>query len=162
DPSGSLVVADKPVEVLGGNTCAFVPQVVDMHGSCDHLEESVLPLETLGSHYFVAAPSGPEGGVAAQVVRFYGNVDGTTLTYPAGIQPPQAPTTIGAGQVVDLGIVDGDFEVQGDHEFAVATWLLTTRSSEVTTKGDPAQSAATPVEQYRTSHVFGVSDDFDV
>src|SRR5262249_34428642 len=59
------------------------------------------------------------------------------------------------------GIVDGDFEVQGDHEFAVATWLLTTRSSEATTKGDPSQSAATPVEQYRTSHVFGVSDDFD-
>src|SRR5262249_47925496 len=99
-------------------------------------------------------------------VKLYGNVDGTALTYTAGT-PPNAPTTINAGQVVDLGQVAIDFEIAGDHEFGVATYQL---GAEVVDpgkqapnqRGDPSQSLATAVEQYRKKYVFLAPADYDV
>jgi hypothetical protein len=100
------------------------------------------------------------------VVRIYGNVDGTTLTYP-GSAPAGAPSTIGAGEVVDLGIVPDDFEVTGDHEFAVGSFMIGGSLLDPTgpteeQKGDPSMSVSTAVEQYRTKYVFLAPDDYDV
>jgi hypothetical protein len=80
DLSGSLVTADHPVQVIAGSPCEFNPENAP---ACDHLEQSVFPAETLGKQYFVTVPSGPRGRPVGHVVRFYGNVDGTTLTYSA-------------------------------------------------------------------------------
>jgi hypothetical protein len=158
DLSGSLVQADKPVQVISGHPCANIPSGIP---ACDHLEQSVLPAETLGRHYFVAQPTGPYGAVPGHVVRIYGNVDRTKLTYPQGA-PPNAPSTIDAGAVVDLGVVDVDFEVAGDHEFAVNTFLLGGSAVDPATgEGDPAQTTAVPVEQYRSKYVFLAPDDYD-
>ncbi|NUP07366.1 MAG: hypothetical protein HOW73_15050 [Polyangiaceae bacterium] len=157
DFSGSLVQADKPVQVVHGLPCMNIP---DEYGACDHIEESVLPAETLGKHYFVTAPSHANGGPAPYVVRIYGNVDGTTLTYSAGA-PGNAPVTINAGQVVDMGMVSQNFEVTGDHEFAVALFQVGAEATG-STLGDPAQSIATAVEQYRSKYVFLAPFDYDV
>ena len=55
DFSGSLVTADKPVQVIAGSPClslpTFNPDPFGMQYSCDHLEQSVFPAETLGKHY---------------------------------------------------------------------------------------------------------------
>src|SRR5262249_49985791 len=114
DVGGTLIRADKPVQVITGDGCTNNPR-----GSpyCDHIEESVLPAETLGKHYLVAGVMGPQDKVVGQTVRFVGNVDGTTLTY----NPPVmgAPTTLNAGQVVDIGPLADNFEVTGNHEFTV-------------------------------------------
>ncbi|MBI4703375.1 MAG: IgGFc-binding protein [Deltaproteobacteria bacterium] len=163
DLSGSLVQASAPVQVITGMPCVNVPPDVP---ACDHIEESVFPAETLGQHYFVVQPSGPAGNVVGHQVRIYGNVDGTALSYPAG-QPPGAPGAINAGQVVDLGIVNMDFEVVGDKSFAVASFLmggeLVDPQGEIAKKkGDPAQSLATAVEQFRTKYVFLAPLDYDV
>jgi hypothetical protein len=48
--SGSIIESDKPVAVVSGNYCAFVP--VDC-GPCDLLEEMELPTDTWGYHYHV-------------------------------------------------------------------------------------------------------------
>ncbi|MBK6513171.1 MAG: IgGFc-binding protein [Polyangiaceae bacterium] len=157
DFSGSLIQADKPVQVIHGLPCTNIPDGV---AACDHIEESVFPAETLGEHYFVTAPTHANGGPAPYLVRMHGNVDGTTLTYPAGA-PPNAPTTLNAGQVVDMGVVQQDFEVIGDKEFAVA--LFQTGADQTGAGlGDPAQSIATAVEQYRTKYVFLAPFDYDV
>ena len=158
DLSGSLVQADKPIQVIHGLPCVNIPEGIS---ACDHIEESVFPAETLGQHYLVAQPTGPSGAAVAQVVRFIGNVNGTVLTYPAGM-PPGAPTTLAAGQVVDLGAVGQDFEVQGDHEFAVAFFQQGAQVVDVSglNEGDPAQSIATAVEQYRTKYVFLAPADY--
>ena len=163
DLSGSLVQADKPVQVISGMPCVQSPEGVQ---ACDHIEESVFPAETFGKHYFVTRPTGPNSTAVGHVVRMYGNVDGTTLTYPSGA-PPGGPTTLGAGQVVDLGQVNQDFEVVGDHEFAVASFqlgaeLVDPGAVAPDQRGDPAQSLATAVEQFRDKYVFLAPIDYDV
>lgn len=164
DLGGSRVQADKPVQVIAGSSCSQITQDPLKISSCDHLEESVQPAETLGRRYLLAAPTGPLGGPNPYRVRLFGNVDGTALTYPAGA-PPNAPFSINAGEVADLGILEGDLEIVGDHELLIATFLV---SAEVANPddflqhGDPSQSQAVSVEQFRTSYVFLAPDDYDV
>ena len=45
DLTGSIINADQPVAVFGGHDCAYVPYD---QAACDHLEEQLLPNETLG------------------------------------------------------------------------------------------------------------------
>src|SRR5262249_7347695 len=137
DPTGTLIKADKAIEVIAGDYCATNPMGAQ---ACDHVEESVFPAETLGKHYLVSAPPGPKGNVVGQTVRLVGNVDGTKLTYNP--MPSGAPAMLNAGQVVDIGPIDSDFEVTGDHEFAVET--MQQGGSVVddpgqTSRGDPSQ-----------------------
>jgi hypothetical protein len=162
DFSGSLVLASKPVQVLTGIACINSP--VDAY-ACDHIEEVVFPAETLGKHYVVTVPTSPDSKPIGHVVRIYGNVDGTTLTYPT-IKPTGGPITISAGEVKDLGVVNESFEILGDHEFAVGSFqlgaqLLGKNPQEPSIEGDPAQSMATAVEQYRTRYVFLAPLDYD-
>jgi hypothetical protein len=160
DWSGTLIQADKPVQVVHGMPCTQVPYGVS---ACDHIEESVFPAETLGKQYIVASPTSPTGQANPHVVRIYGNVDGTTLTYPGGA-PPNAPTTIGAGQFVDLGVVNQNFEIVGSNEFAVSMFQVGAELASgggAVAPGDPAQSIATAVEQYRTKYVFLAPLDYD-
>ncbi|MCS6902071.1 MAG: IgGFc-binding protein, partial [Myxococcales bacterium] len=163
DPAGSLVQADKPVQVIGGISCANIPDTNTQ--ACDHLEETVLPAETLGKRYLVAPPTGPKGNTPGHVVRLVGNVNGTKLTYKG--QPPLgAPTTINAGQVVQLGLVQESFEIEGDHEFIVSTFMpganLLDPNALQEAKGDPSMSTATAIEQFRKSYVFLAPDDYDI
>ena len=158
DLSGSLVLADQPVQVIAGSPCADIPENAP---ACDHLEQSVFPAETLGKRYFVTTPSGPTGHPVGHVVRLYGNVDGTTLTYAPSV-PAGCPATLAAGQVVDCGVVNADFEVTGDHEFAVGTFMLGGSIVDpMGGLGDPSQSMVASVEQYRTKYVFLAPDDYD-
>ena len=163
DLGGSLVSADRPVQVLTGIPCINLPQGKQ---ACDHVEESVLPAETLGKHYVVTVPTSPNGTAVGHIVRLFGNADGTNLTY-APARPAGCPTTLVAGQVADCGVVTGDFEVQGDHELGVSTFMLGAevvdpQSEAGKRKGDPSQSVAVAVEQYRTHYVFLAPDDYDV
>lgn len=162
DFSGSLVIATQPVQVLTGISCIDAP--LEAY-ACDHIEEVVFPAETLGRHYVVTVPTSPSGKAVGHIVRIYGNVDGTTLTYPS-IKPLGGPTKIDAGEVIDLGIVRESFEIKGDHEFAVGSFqlgaqLLDKDPSLSNSEGDPAQSQATAVEQYRTKYVFLAPLDYD-
>jgi len=165
DLSGALVQATHPVQVIAGMPCVQSPLGKQ---ACDHIEESVFPAETWGTHYFVAPPTGPLGNAPGHIVKIYGNVDGTTLQY-AGTKPANAPTSIGAGQVVDLGVVQQPFEISNPDkkEFAVGMFQLGAELVDPMTpppnqKGDPAQSLATAVEQFRTKYVFLAPDDYDV
>jgi len=175
DLSGSLIQASAPVQVITGHPCIQVPPT---QPSCDHIEESVVPAETLGKDYVVTGPAGPNGNAVAHQVRFYGNFDNTHLTYNPPTPPPGCPTTLSAGQVVECGtpacpaMVDlgqmsncgitlQDFEVKGDQPFAVGTFTLGSWDVDTTkSEGDPAQSFPTAVEQYRTKYVFLAPDDY--
>ena len=160
DLSGSLVTADKPVQVIAGVPCIQAPLGVQ---ACDHVEESVFPAETLGKDYFVTVPTGPNGNVVGSIVRLFGNRDGTTLTY-APSKPTGAPATLQAGDVVQFE-VKTDFRVTGSAEFAASTIMLGGErldpSGGSTQKGDPSMSFATAIEQYRRRYIFLAPDDYD-
>jgi hypothetical protein len=126
----------------------------------------VFPAETLGKHYVVTVPTGPKGNAVGHVVRLYGNVDGTTLTYKPA-KPAGCPAALEAGQVAECGELATDFEVSGNKEFAVGLFMLggekvdplgptPTRQPE----GDPSQSFAVTVEQYRTGYLFLAPTDY--
>jgi hypothetical protein len=162
DLSGSLVQASNPVQVITSMPCVYVP---DMAPACDHIEESNFPAETLGEDYIVAQPTGPLGNAVGHAIRIYGNFDGTTLTYSPS-KPAACPTTVNAGQVVDCDIVSEDFEVTGNNSFAVG--IFTQGASVVdpaamppSQQGDPDQSMATAVKQYRTKYVFLAPTDYE-
>ena len=163
DLSGSLVQASAPVQVITGIQCLDVPNTAP---ACDHTEESNFPAETLGEDYVVTQPTGPNGNAVGHLVRIYGNFDGTNLTY-APSTPPGCPTSISAGQVVECGIVTTDFEVKGDHAFAVGMWsqgasVVDPGNMPPNQQGDPDQTLATAVEQFRSKYVFLAPDDYNV
>jgi hypothetical protein len=159
DLSGTLVTATQPVQVISLNAITDVPSpAVSGQGYADHLEETVLPAESLGSHYVVAPPTTPNGTTVGHYVRFFGNRDGTTLTYPSGSPPAGAPATLSAGEVVQLsGAVTASFEVQGSNEFAVASIMMGGQAQDPGSndpQGDPSLSFEVAVEQFRSSYIF--------
>jgi IgGFc binding protein len=161
DFSGSLVGANKPVQVITSVPCINIPSD---KGACDHIEETVMPAETLGKHYVVTPPTGPKGTPVAHAVRIYGNKNGTRLTFKPA-KPESCPDTVDAGGVADCGIVTEPFEVIGDQEFGVLTFLLGARYydwSGADNRGDPDQSQFASVEQFRTNYVFLAPEDYPV
>jgi len=193
DLSGSLVQADHPIQVLTGIQCADqplpMPPTYASPPACDHLESSVLPEETLGTDYVVTVPTSPNNVVVGHVVRFFGNVDGTTLTYSPS-QPPGCPSTLNAGQVATCAgtagacsyttyntfgmpnppttfpCVNQSFEVTGNHEFAVSSFMLggsvvDGNAMPGMQEGDPSMSPMVATEQYRTRYIFLAPSDYD-
>lgn len=163
DLSGSLVQATKPVQVIAGDYCASNPG--SSAYTCDHLEETVMPAETLGKRYIVTPPSGPAAqNVVKHTVRIVGNVDGTTLTYTPAMTGVK--TTINAGEIIEIDNSGLNFVVEGDHEFAVVTVQKSAQIVDPTTtpaqqKGDPSLASAVAIEQFRKNYVFLAPDDYD-
>lgn len=170
DMSGSIVVADQPVQLIAFNPLANVPDSVAGHGNADHLEEIILPGEVIGKDYIVAAPTSPNGAVrGGHIVRMVGNVDGTTLTYDT--QPAGAPATLAAGEVVQFE-TEAPFRVTGSESFALASIMFGgwKQASDAGCQeadghpcsGDPAVSMAVTPEQFRTSYNFLAPTDYEV
>jgi len=149
DMTGSRVQSDKPVEVLGAQYCANVP---DGANYCDHLEESMLPVDAMGANYIVNAPAVttiPNGKV--EQIRIVATEANTTLTY----DPPQsgAPTTIAnPGDFISIANNAASFKVTADHKVLVAQFMEGSTVAGGT--GDPSMAFAVPIEQFRTQYLF--------
>jgi hypothetical protein len=161
DLSGSIVTSSRPVQVITGVPCINVPRD---DGACDHVEETVVPAEALGKRYVVSSPTRPTGGVGLHVVRFYGNRDGTTLTYLPS-KPAGCPDLLNAGQVVECGPLSVDFLVEGSAELGVSGFMVGASvydPDSLDSRGDPSQTSFASVEQYRRSYLFLAPDDYEV
>jgi hypothetical protein len=149
DLTGSLIASDQPVQLISGHYCAMVPSAVP---ACDHLEESIFPIATLGTHYIINAPAVPElPSGKDEIVRVIATADDTHLTYDPAVTG--APATIAhAGDFVEIpGALS--YQLTADHKVLVAQYMegegLITR-----TTGDPAMALAVPREQFRSSYLF--------
>ncbi len=175
DLSGTVVASDKPVQVVSFNAIAQLPDY--SVANADHIEETVLPGEVIGKKYIVAPPTTPNGNAVGHVVRIYGSVDNTTLTY-VGEKPPGAPDVINAGEMVQIpplptGAPAPDcytgtpgncmwnkpFIVEGDQPFAVNSFMVggtlqMPGTDAMTSKGDPAFSQMVTPEQFRKEYTF--------
>ncbi len=165
DLSGSLVQSTAPIQVIAFNPITNIPSDV---GNADHIEELVLPAEVIGKEYLVAPPTSPSGvAKGGHIVRIYGNVDGTTLSYE-GTAPAGAPTSINAGDVVELSATLGAFKVVGSQPFAVGSFMLggTLQGTggmcpDYPCSGDPAFSMMVTPEQFRKTYTFLAPTDYD-
>lgn len=150
DLTGTRVHADGPIAVFAGHQCAFVP--FDKW-ACDHLEESMLPLQAWGTRAIasVTEPLRDE----PNLFRIVSGADGNTITFTPELRPS---VTLRAGAYVEFE-ADQDFEISSTGPIAVGQFLVGQnyegyRTTEPEEGGDPSFALAIPVEQYRTSYSF--------
>ena len=149
DVTGTLISADKPIEVLGGHDCTQVPIGI---AACDHLEESMFPIETLSKEYIVVPPvQVPSDNLEkAQVIRVVATADNTTLTF----EPDQGVNTnlALAGSFVEIPYTINKFKVSANNKILVAQYMVGQQANFGTS--DPAMLVAVATEQYRTNYLF--------
>lgn len=156
--AGSTIKADHPVQVITGSPCVVVPNDTV---ACDHIEESVLPAETLGTEYVVTVPRTPQGLVGTphggrHTVRVHGVLDGTSLTYDPLVIDDDL--SLDAAQTNELVSVEQDFVVRANLPFAVTHYMHGQGDPFTTDQGvgagDPSQSIAIPTAQFRKDYTF--------
>jgi hypothetical protein len=166
DLSGTIINATAAVQVIAFNPISNIP---DSATNADHVEETVLPAEVIGTKYVVAPPTSPSGGVkGGHIVRIYGNVDGTTLTY-APATPTGAPATIAAGAFVEFGPVTQAFTVEGNQPFVVGSFMVGGSLQappgdlcpDFPCRGDPSMSMMVTPRQFRKTYTFLAPVDYE-
>ena len=149
DLSGTVVTADRPVQVIGGHECAQVPVGV---GGCDHLEESILPARALGSEYIVAPPvQVPDSSAAkATAVRVIATQAQTSITFT----PDQGRDQVLAdtGDWLELSESTAAFRVSASAPVLVAQYMLGEGAGYG--QGDPAMLVLAPISGYRSEHAI--------
>jgi hypothetical protein len=164
DLSGTLISADKPLQVIGANHATDIPynysEDPDDEVCCeDHLEESVLPIETLSKEYLATAPATPAmPNGRPQQIRIFATADNTTISY----EPPNAawPTTLAkAGDFLEF-LHTGDLVIKGDKKILVAQYMAGQQAGGE--MGDPALTVTVPVEQYRKDYLFHAPTNYEV
>ena len=149
DLTGTGITATGPVMVIGGHTCAFIPF---NRFACDHIEETIFPLEAWGSDFAVSMAQPLRG--EPNVIRVISGADGNTITFdPASVQ---GPTTLNRGQVLEFEARQ-DFRVSGSGPMTVAQFLVGQNydgAVELEGAGDPSMSFAIPTLQFRDEYTF--------
>ena len=160
DLSGSRVTATKPVTVLSGSFCAYIPRGVS---ACDFIIEQELPIKTWGNKYHV---SPIKKRLQSSWVKIYASEINTQL-YRDGDQ---------FGTLSEVGGVenDGGFisrRLLSDGEAPRPVTISSDKPISITqynpgqsddgVPSDPFQMVLTPIEQYQTEIIFntpGVSN----
>ncbi|MBK7826963.1 IgGFc-binding protein [Nannocystis sp.] len=125
DPSGSLLLSDKPVGLYAGSRFLRLQPVPAPGGEAAHQQN--LAVTALGFEYVAAPYETRRKDLAPEDVeyRFVGVVDDTELVYDPAI--PGAPTMLARGQVVDISTKDA-FRVRSQdpkHPFALSQLMDT-------------------------------------
>ncbi len=160
DLSGSIIKANKPVVVFSGNECTNIPKTTCC---CDHLEQQMFPLNTLGKAYIAAKSKvrGKAGFVEPDLWRIIATEDQTKVELtPTPKEAPAGSKVLKAGEVWEF-LATTSFMVNADKpimvgQFLVGDWyggqpLLGQKKIE---GGDPTYMLAVPVEQFRPDYVF--------
>lgn len=157
DLTGSLVTADKPIQVIGGHYCANVPFG---NSYCDHLEESMIPVRALATTYVVTSPRSdafPDGRI--QVVRVIATAANTELVFDPP-QPGVNTTLQRAGDFVELSSTAANFQVTATNKILVAQYMIGQSATPGT--ADPAMTIAVPTEQFRSNYMFHAPTNYAV
>ncbi len=158
DLTGSVVTSDRPISVIGGHSCANVPDAWD---ACDHLEEVIAPSGTWGTEYVMTAPAHPDA--VQRAVAFYRVValeDGTHLEFSPAVAEPQ---TLDAGEVLEL-TTDLDFVVTASSPILPMQYLIgaaLTNQYSMSDLGDPSMSSGVPMSQARDTYVILTPDTYE-
>lgn len=151
DLSGAIVEASAPVAVFAGHDCTNVPQ---SRPACDHLEEQVAPLETLGRDFVVTPLLDRPGG--SSLVRVVSPFDGATLRF----DPPsvQRSVRLGERQVLQFQTAVG-FHMTSSRPVLVAQFMVG-QGDATASAGDPAMVYEVPSQQFRDRYDLLVPDTY--
>jgi len=158
DLTGSTVQSDKPIQVIAGHYCTYLPATVP---ACDHIEESMFPVDTLSNKYLVSAPYLPGlSGPKQQITRIIATQASTTVTLdpvPSGVVSPIVLNQ--AGDIAEISLKADDFLVSSDHKILVAHYMVGQDAGGGS--GDPAFTLAVATDQYRLSYVFHAPTNYE-
>lgn len=164
DTAGARVRANKPVQVIGGNSCALIPDRDT--GECDHVEQALFPSQILGQRYVASFPAAP-ASESPHVLRLAAIEADTHVTFdpplfaPLTLQPGQAPKTLRVGSYsASDSEAPVDLYIESDKPLSVAQFMQGQTSVE-SGAGDPSMALAVPVEQFRDNYVFVASQTYD-
>ncbi len=147
--TGSVIQSDKPVGLMAGHPCMYVP--VNNY-ACDHGEQMVPPVRALGSEY-AGVMHRPRMGEPA-LWRLIGAVDGTTLTWTADVG---GPATLNQGQAVEF-LSATPFVVKSQdekHPFMLFSYMLGSQYiPAMAGYGDADAVISVPTGQYMSNYVF--------
>ncbi|MEB2311920.1 MAG: IgGFc-binding protein [Sorangiineae bacterium] len=155
DLTGSFISASAPVSVVAGHDCTFIPF---SRFACDHIEESMFPVEALGKDLVVTAPANvaaaKSGGQTPDnmFVRVLSAADDNKIVFDPAVH---GEVTLNKGQWIEIGPVTQDFHVKAQDKILVAQFMVGENfSGSSAGAGDPSESVAIPTEQYRLSYTF--------
>ena len=148
--TGSAILSDKPIGVIGSSGCINIDACC-----CDGAHQQIPPVRALGSEYVaVRYRNRVEGKEESPPWRIVGAVDGTVLTYDPAPPAPDAPTTLGLGQVFSFRAA-GPFVVRSqddDHPFYMSGYM--TGGGDFNNAGDPEFVNVIPAKQYLSQYTF--------
>ncbi len=148
DLTGTLVEADAPIGVFGGN---FATQVPTGRVYRDHIEQQIFPRQALGSRYVVAksAERGNNVNVPDQL-RILADLDGTEVTFEPAINPP---ITLDAGDYMEIPAAE-DVYVTATQPLLIGQFFAGSAGNETLSEGDPTFILQVPLAQFRDRYVF--------
>lgn len=155
DLTGTSIVADKPIAVFGGHSCAFVPY---NKWACDHLEEQIIPLDTWGKQT-LAVQTPPAVMGEKNMFRIIAGSNMTTVT----LDPPlQKPTMMMAGEWFDVTLAGGlnvtATTMDTSQPRVLVEQFMVGENATIQFNfdgvGDPSMGIAVPIEQWRKNYDF--------
>ena len=171
DMSGTQIKASAPVEVFGGHACVYIPA---SEAACDHLEQVMLPTETLGSDYLVIPPNmtgivtGNRLTKPTHFIRIIGTSSSTSLTYQPtpNIVSGTASASVGAGGVV-IFETDTPFHLTSTNPVLVSMYMegagnYNSNPNTAELNGDPSQSIDVPTAQFRSTYAFTAPSTYSI
>jgi hypothetical protein len=149
--SGTPIQSNKPIGVLGGQSCMVIPDGVL---ACDSAHQYLPPVSALGSSYAaVRYRSRDSSKEEAPPWRVMGVVDGTLLTYDP-VRPDGAPTSLRSGQVVQFDSPGGFIVSSQGSTYPFYMSAHMTGGQQYMGTGDPEFVNVVPTAQYLTHYEF--------
>ena len=145
DLTGTEIRANRPVGVFSGHDCTFVP--FDK-SACDHLEESLIPVQTWGQTVPVSAPSHPNGSsLAPTTIRVISGADDNTIHFIPDIQ---SDVVLNKGEWIEFDS-EGHFLVEATDRVLVSQFLWGEDAIDAV-RGDPAMTHLVSANQWRSRY----------
>ena len=153
DLTGSYIQADKPIGVISGQFCGYVPRGV---AACDYMIEHELPVESWGKSYNVPIV---EIRQKSPFVRIFAS-EPNTMIYKNG--NPWSVVNGPGGKIEDQGYIDARLweeeysnkpaRITADKPISVTFYNQGQADDNIS--GDPFQMSILPDEQYSDMYLF--------
>jgi hypothetical protein len=159
DATGWFVETDKPAAVFSGNFCTSVGTGT---AACDHIDEQILPLESMASAY-IASPTNTRpigcafGTCAPDIFRYIATEDNTVIT----TSPNVGGGILNKGDWIEITTNKPHVVSSNNKPFYGYQYLISQGSGSPTAgTGDPSLLAMPPVDQFQFAYLFLVPNTF--